>query len=217
MTDLLRPATSGRTLDHAAGVYDLLSPLMLLGQERQLSHKALDLLELNGNEKILDIGCGTGTLTIDAARKLTGAGSLVVGLDAAPKMIEVARKKSAGLDHIRFDTGIGEALPYPDEYFDRAVSTFFFHHINFELKQKTLRELHRVLKPQGAAVIVDVDIPTTIFGAISAWSGYFLFRQDEIRENIRGKLREAFVLSPFSSCQKVSTHLGYISIFKLVK
>jgi len=217
MTHFSPPITSGRTLDHAAKVYDLLSPLMLFGQEKKLSLKALDLLELTGTEKVLDIGCGTGTLTIEAAKLLTGEGSLAIGLDAAPKMIEVARGKAAGIKNIRFDVGIGEQLTYPDGYFDRIVSTFFFHHINFELKKRTVGEMYRVLKPGGSAVVVDVDIPTTIFGEIAAWSGYFLFRQDEIRENIYGRLREAMAGSSFSSWRKISTHQGYISIFKLVK
>lgn len=210
--------TAGRTLDHAAGVYDLLSPLMTFGQEGRISDKVTGLLELKANKKILDIGCGTGTLTIKIAQRFEDeAASLVVGLDAAGKMIKIARKKSLGLKNVRFDIVTAEELTYPDEYFDSAVSTFFFHHVNFGLKQKVLQEAWRVLKKNGELIIADVDIPGSLWGWICAWSGYFLFNQEEIRENIEGKLREAFDGSGFRSWHTLSNHLGYISLFKLIK
>ncbi|MEK6564487.1 MAG: methyltransferase domain-containing protein [Candidatus Omnitrophota bacterium] len=210
--------TSGRTLDYAAGVYDFLSPLMTFGQEGRLGRKAIGLLGLKARNKVLDIGCGTGTLSIEIAGLMpANPDSLAVGLDAAPKMIERARQKARGLRNIRFDVAIAESLPYPDGYFDCAVSTFFFHHINFGLKRKSLAEIWRVLKKDGELVIVDAARPYNLWGRLCAWSGYFLFKQEEIKENILGKLEEAFGLSPFRSWHKVSSHLGYVSVFKLVK
>jgi len=210
--------TRGRTLDYAAGVYDLLSPLMTFGQEKKYSLEAMNLLDFNKISRVLDIGCGTGTLTIKIAEELLNKkDSLVVGLDAAPKMIDVALKKAKKINNIRFDVEAAEVLPYEDESFDAVVSTFFFHHIDFELKQKTILEAYRVLKKKGVLVVVDVDAPTTLFGKLCAWSGYFLFSQPEIKENIDGKLEEVFKRSPFLRCQKISHHLGYISIFKLEK
>lgn len=210
--------TSGRTLDYAAGVYDILSPLMTFGQEERIGKKVIGLLNLKKNIKVLDIGCGTGTLSIEIASSLSdNPDSLVVGLDAAPKMIAHARRKIIGLCNIRFDDAASEILPYSDGSFDCAISTFFFHHINFELKKKSLAQIWRVLKDNGELAVADVDIPYNFFGRLCAWSGYFLFRQQEIKENIRGKLEEAFNLSPFRSWQRVSSHLGYVSVFKLIK
>lgn len=211
--------TCGRTLDYAASVYDWLSPLMTFGQERRFCKKIIELLDLKGNEIILDVGCGTGTVAIELAKKLSrrGSGSLVVGLDAAPKMIEAAGRKSEKMDAIRFDLGIAEALPYKNEYFDSVVSVFFFHHINFALKKRSLQEMHRVLKKDGAAVIIDVDVPENPFGALCAWAGYFLFHQEEIKENIQGKLQEAINGSPFSSCERIAAYQGYITLYRLIK
>lgn len=210
--------TRGRTLDYAAGVYDLLSPPMTFCQEKRMGRVAVSLLQLRGNEKIIDIGCGTGSLTIEIGRKqVMEKGGWIVGVDAAAKMIRRARRKASGLQQVQFDIAAAEQLGYPNEMFDGAISTFFFHHIDYELKVAALNEMWRVLKNGGKAVIVDVDTPTNWFGKICAWSGYVLFRQKEIRENIEGKLRQAIVASKFSQYKLVSSHQGYISIFILQK
>ncbi|MGE4489177.1 MAG: class I SAM-dependent methyltransferase [Kiritimatiellales bacterium] len=209
--------TEGVTLDHAAPVYDVLAPLMTLGLERSFHRRVIALLNLRGDEQILDIGCGTGTLTRDIAAALTDKEtSCCTGLDAAERMIEVARRKAARIPNIHFDAAIAEHLPYENATFDAAVSTFFFHHIHFALKRQVLAEAARVLKPGGRFIIVDVDIPTSWFGALCARSGHWLFQQNEIAENIEGRLREAMDVSPFS-WRAVSHHSGYITLFELKK
>ena len=146
--------TEGVTLDHAAKVYDVLAPVMTLGLERRYHRIVIRQLALRGSEQILDLGCGTGTLTRDIAAALTDKKkSRCTGLDAAEKMIEAARRKAADVPNIRFDAAIAEKLPYADAAFDAAVSTFFFHHIHFELKKKVLAETARVLKPGGWLVM----------------------------------------------------------------
>lgn len=211
--------TRGRTLDRVAGVYDVLSPPMLFFQERRISDKAIGLLGLGrAAKKILDVGCGTGSVAIKIARSLVERnGSLVIGLDAAPRMINIARKKAVRLKNIRFDIGAAEELPYADGFFDAAISTFFFHHIDLELKKKALEELRRVIKRDGVLVIVDMDKPTNLFGRLCAWCAYIMFGQEQIRENIQDKLAAVIAESGFRSWHTVSRHLGFISVFKLVK
>ncbi len=212
------PVTAGRTLDHAAAIYDWAMPVMSVGMERPCQRRVESLLQLSGNERILDVGCGTGSLTLALARRLQAeSGGLAVGLDAAPKMIAVARRKAAatGLATVRFDIAAAETLPYLDASFDCGVSSFFFHHVNFELKVRCLKELRRVMVPGGRLVIADVDIPTTLFGRVCAWSGFLLFQQEEIRENIRGRLREAFAAAGWTQGRQVAHLAGYISVFDL--
>jgi len=209
--------TEGVTLDHAAAVYDLLAPIMTLGLERRYHHIVTEQLALHGEEQVLDIGCGTGTLTRDIANALSNKSrSLCIGLDAAEEMVKMARLKSSKIPNIQFDAAIAEELPYPSGKFDAVVSTFFFHHIHFELKKEVLAEVARVLKPGGRFIVIDVDVPTTWFGSLCARSGHWLFQQNEIAENIDGKLREAFVESPFE-WEEISHHSGYISVFELKK
>jgi len=213
--NLTAPVTRGRTLDHAAAVYDWLAPVMTLGQEGRYRKQTIGLLQLRGDERVLDIGCGTGVLTRQIARCLTSPGACVVGLDAAPKMIDVARRHAKDLPRLRFDVGVAERLDYPDASFDCAVSTFFFHHIDAELKRKSLAELRRVIKPGGTLVIVDVDVPSNWFGKLCAWSGYWLFKQEEIRENIKGELRRALADVPFAEVTRVAHSSGYVTVFKV--
>ncbi len=209
--------TEGVTLDHAAPVYDRLAPIMTLGLERRFHRIVIEHLALRGEEQVLDIGCGTGTLTRDIADALSNKSrSLCIGLDAAEEMIKIARLKSSRVPNIQFDAAIAEELPYPSGKFDAAVSTFFFHHVHFELKKKVLAEAARVLKPGGRLIVVDVDVPTTWFGSLCARSGHWLFQQNEIAENIEGKLRDAFDASCFE-WRVISHHSGYITVFELTK
>jgi phosphoethanolamine N-methyltransferase len=211
--------TGGITLDHAAPLYDWLAPLMTLGSEARLHRHVMPLLDLGASTTVLDVGCGTGTLTrqiIDAMPST--ANRWVVGIDAAEAMIKIAQRKSGNHPGLAFTAALAEDLPYPAGSFDRAVSTFFFHHLNAELKSKSLSELWRVLRPGGSAILLDVDIPYSRFGALCAYSGYWLFRQAEIKENIDGVLRMAIQKSRFSTSWRiVSRHSGYLSLFKLDK
>ncbi len=207
--------TAGRTLDHAAGLYDILSPMVTLGREPRMHRNVVALLEPGSGCRVLDVGCATGALTTRIARTCAPLGGEVVGIDAAAKMIEAARRKHGQEPNLSFEAVLAEELPYEDGSFDRVVSTFFFHHVNRELKERALAEMHRVLRPEGRAVVVDVDVPTHWFGRLCAWSGYLLFRQPEIRENIEGVLRTAFDHSAFASWRQVAHQLGYVSTFVL--
>jgi len=212
------PKTDGRTLGHVAAVYDYLAPLMTLGTDRIHQRRVLRELQLSGTERVLDVGCGTGTLTRLIAHTLSDkAKSLVLGIDAASAMIAVARRKAPKIPNIAFETAAAEVLPFPDESFDRAVSTMFFHHVNFDLKRKSLAEIWRILTPNGRAIIVDVAPPTNPLGTLCAWAGYWLFQQPEIRENIEGKLELAIRTSPFSKWRPITHYTGYISLYELTK
>ena len=211
--------TSGITLDHASPVYEWLAPLMTLGSEHRLHRRVVADLALDRPAAVLDVGCGTGTLTRQIYDALPAESPRrVCGVDAAEAMIAVAQKKAGARPGLEFAAALAEELPYPDGSFDRALSTFFFHHLNYGLKVKALAEIWRVLRPGGQAAILDVDIPYSLFGSICAWSGYWLFHQAEIAENIRGKLRAALDESPWRGrWQIASRHSGYLSLFTMSK
>jgi demethylmenaquinone methyltransferase/2-methoxy-6-polyprenyl-1,4-benzoquinol methylase/phosphoethanolamine N-methyltransferase len=71
-------------------------------------------------------------------------------------MVELARRRAAkGGVPARFEVGVIEALPFPDEHFDVVLSSLMLHHLPEELKRRGLAEIHRVLKPAGRLVAVD--------------------------------------------------------------
>ncbi len=211
------PPTRGIVLEHAAGLYDWLSPPMLFWRERHINLRAVEQLDPCSSDCVLDVGCATGRATLVVAEKLDAArGGLAIGLDAAPAMIARARRKIRNRP-LRFDVGIAEKLPYPDAVFQKAISTMFFHHLNIEDKLTALREIHRVLKDGGRFVLVDVDVPTNGFGRLCARSGQWLFNQPEIAENIDGKLPPLFIRAGFADARRLAVDLGYIATFVMHK
>ncbi len=104
---------------------------------------------------VLDVGCGTGALA-RAVSAAVGAEGEVYGIDASPEMIGVARRKAAGRGaDIGLDVGLIEDIPFPEDRFDRVLSTFVLHHLPDDLKRRGLAEIHRVLKPGGLFLMVD--------------------------------------------------------------
>ncbi len=205
--------TRGRTLDHAAPVYDIFEPMLMLGKQSEYDRKIRDLLFLKSSDRILDLGCGTGVLTRLIGDRLDPArGGVAMGIDAASRMIELARKKRQTAA-TKFDTAAAEALPYEDRSFDGVVSSLFFHHVDMDLKKRALSEAFRVLKPGGKLIIADMHTPSTFMGAAVSHVARRLFFQPEIGENIRGVLPGLIEQSGFIRPAHVKTYFGYIAIF----
>ena len=149
------PPTRGRVMRREARYYDLLVWLLTRGRERAFRDRLLDLARLAPGERVLDIGCGTGTLAI-AARRRAGPAGAACGVDASPEMIARAARKArkAGLD-VDFRVAVAEALPFPDAHFDVVLATLMLHHLPRATREQCVREMRRVLEPGGRALAVD--------------------------------------------------------------
>lgn len=156
MTNVIeQPAVSRGIILHSARFYDVLVRAVMLGREGELRGKMVDLARLKPGETVLDVGCGTGTLAIAAKRRVGSTGK-VHGIDASPEMIARAGKKArkAGIE-IEFRNANIEALPFQDAQVDAVLSTLMLHHLPRKVRENGLREIRRVLKPGGRALIVD--------------------------------------------------------------
>ena len=139
--------------------YDLgiwfIDTFVFRGQLRELRQRTANLARMQPGEQVLDVGCGTGTLAMEVARRVGRAGR-VAGVDPGTQQIARARR-SAARRHvpIEFQIGVIEQLPFPDQSFDVVFSTLMMHHLPAPLKRQGLAEIARVLKPGGRLVIAD--------------------------------------------------------------
>lgn len=150
------PETKGRTIRHWAPLYEVAGWLMSFGQLPAIRKRSIALAELQPGERVLDVGCGPGSLTIPAARKV-GRDGKAAGIDASPEMIDVARRnaKKQGLD-IDLQVAPIEALPFGDGEFDVVLSSLMLHHLPDDVKAQGLGEVLRVLKPGGRLIAIDI-------------------------------------------------------------
>ena len=157
-------------------------------RDRSLKRRVLEHAAIANGEDVLDVGCGTGTLAVAAARIAPRA--RIVGVDADPSILAKARSRTAesGLD-IAFDEGRSNALPYAAASFDLVLSTLFFHHLRDDAKHRTAAELVRVLRPGGRVVVGDLGRPhdplmrTAVLTTVQLLDGFATTRL-----NVRGGL-----------------------------
>lgn len=102
-------------------------------------------------QKILDVGCGTGSL--EAKWLSQGGAGEMTAVDPSVEMIEIARQKVVGRNSVDWQVADVHTLPFPDAMFDAVVSANSFHH--YEDPRKALFEIRRVLKPQGIFWLLD--------------------------------------------------------------
>jgi demethylmenaquinone methyltransferase/2-methoxy-6-polyprenyl-1,4-benzoquinol methylase/phosphoethanolamine N-methyltransferase len=147
------PQTAGRVL-HGARWYDLFGSVISFGRDKALREQLRALAAPAHGEKVLDVGCGTGTLALGLKLRV-GTGE-VHGIDASPEMIEVAKEKAAKAGaEIDFQVALIEAIPFPDATFDLVTSSLMLHHLPDDLQRTGLREIRRVLRPGGRFLVVD--------------------------------------------------------------
>jgi ubiquinone/menaquinone biosynthesis C-methylase UbiE len=110
----------------------------------------------SGDESILDVGCGTGTLSSLIAQRMNGRGS-VFGVDISLRMIEVAQRKARKQGtQVEYKIATSLALPFDNETFDVAVTSLVYHQLlSLKEKVKTLTEIRRVLKPEGRYIAAE--------------------------------------------------------------
>ena len=140
--------------------YDVI--VRLTTREGIFKRKLVELAAPQAGEHILDVGCGTGTLTQLFTQREPNLH--IMGLDADPVQLKLARKKLAASDSkITLQQGYAQQLPLDSQTFDIVVSSLFFHHLTTHQKREALAEILRVLKPGGRLSIADWESRHRVF------------------------------------------------------
>lgn len=184
-------------------------------RETAFKRALIDQAALQPGHRVLDLGCGTGTLALLAKQRQPG--SEVVGVDADPEILGLAREKAgeAGAA-IAFDESLSTELPYEDRSFDRVLSTLFFHHLMPADKRATLAEIARVLRPDGELHVADFAVPADPLQRLLSWQVRLFDGVERTRENFTGRLPALVAetgLGEITEHRRLRTGFGTLSVF----
>lgn len=190
----------------------------LTTREAAFKTALLSQAQIQSGQRVLDLACGTATLTI--AIKKAHPQAAVIGIDGDPAILRQARAKAerSGAD-IAFDEGLSYELPYADESFDHVLSSLFFHHLTRENKLRTLAEVRRVLKPGGEFHVADWGAPQNVLMKLAS-QGIVLLDGATTKDNFAGKLPEFIGQSGFEDVEEVrrfNSLFGTIRLHKAYK
>lgn len=203
--------------------YDFLTPLYdpvvaFTTRERTFKAALVEQVALKPEHHVLDLACGTGTLTL--MLKDSAPEADVTGVDGDPLILQLARRKALN-EHpdVQFEEGMSFALPYPDEAFDRVVSSLFFHHLISDDKLKTFHEIIRVLKPGGEFHIADWGRASNLLTAIASYSIRMLDGFEPTADNFKGALPALMAESGLARIEETvffDTVFGTIRLYKSI-
>ena len=203
------PALSFRWL---TPLYDPL--LKWIMREETFKRKLTSQANIQPGMTVLDLGCGTGTLTLMIKRAHPNAH--VTGLDGDPQVLDIARDKSRGVN-IQWDEGLASSLPYPDSVFDRVVTSLVIHHLVTDDKRLAFKEVYRVLKPHGELHLVDFGPPHS---SLTRMIRKFLRGFEEADDNLDGLIPRFIKEAGFGSVNETehfTTIFGPLSMIKAMK
>lgn len=206
--------------------YDLLTPIYdpvvrLTTREAVFKRALIEQSNVAGvyRSRILDLACGTGTLTV--AIKRAAPRAEVVGLDGDRRILKIADAKArkAGVD-IRFDEGLSFDLPYgrtEADRFDRVFSSLFFHHLTRENKLRTVREARRVLRSDGELHVADWGLPANALMSIASRAIALLDGEETTADNFDGRLPELIADAGFGAIEETSRFNTVFGTIRLLR
>jgi SAM-dependent methyltransferase len=168
---------------------------------------------------VLDFGCGTATLSMMTKSKYPSA--FVTGVDVDAKVLAIAKRKLEDFPYtIRLDQYDGTKLPYPNETFDRVISSLVFHHLTPSQKANALQEIRRVLRKDGELYIADWGKAENGLMRALFYSVQLLDDFKTTRDNVAGLMPSYLLEAGFLSAKvlkKYRTVFGTLELFRAKK
>lgn len=197
--------------------YHFLTPMYDVGirftmPEQRLKRTLLRLAGIAANSRVLDLGCGTGTLLLIGYELHPDASW--VGVDPDGAVIDRARRKLAVAGaRARLELGSATALPFAGASFDRVLSTLVIHHLDPNQKREAFAEILRVLRPGGEVHIADFGVPRGLFTRAASFVIEKL-GHEHVEENFTGMLPSRLAAAGF---QQVSETWSIATVFGMVR
>lgn len=155
--------------------------------ESRFKRALVDQAHLEPGHRVLDLACGTGTLTILAKQAQPRAE--VTGIDGDPRVLRIAATKAAAAGaEVRFQQALSLNLPFANGTFDRVLSSLFFHHLSPGNKSRTLEEVLRVVRPGGELHVADWGKPRHALARAGFLLVQLLDGFETTRDHARGRL-----------------------------
>ncbi len=194
----------------------LYDPLVRLLKEEKFKRLLVEQVALKPGYRVLDLGCGTATLTIMLKRACPAA--TIVGLDGDADVLAIARRKvvAAQLD-IELHQGMAFAPPFEPASFDRVVSSLVFHHLTTADKQRTLAKMRELLRPGGELHIADWGQAQNFQMRVAFLGVQLLDGFDTTTDSVRGRLIPLMQEAGFNSVSETHremTILGTLALYR---
>lgn len=223
----LFPLGTGRPLAAryvSATSWDLLLPwydplVALFTRERRFKSHLLDRARLRPGHRLLDIGCGSGTLALEAIRREPSLAS-VVGVDVDPRMLDQAKKKLGPESRVRLLTADATQLCSLESGFDVVLTSLLLHHLRPDEKIMALGEVYRVLAPGGRLLLADFGAPASFLAQMAFLSVRVLDGWARTRCNALGRLPHLIAESGLTNvCETMVLHtpLGTLRCYEALK
>lgn len=173
----------------------------------------LEQAALQPHHRVLDVGCGTGSLAVLIKRLYPTVD--VIAVDPDSKALSRAERKARrAAVSVRFDRAFADSLPYDGGTFDRVFSSLMFHHLERGNKERSLREIRRVLRPGGRLEFLDIANPASHSGGLL---GRLIHSAHQMKDNAEERIVGLMTAAGFHHAERTGERgliFGQVAFFQ---